>query len=87
MSETTKKSKPIVCVVVSDKMNKSRVGVTERLIKHPTYKKYLRRNSKIMFHDEKNETKVNDRVQIVPSRPLSTRKKFTLVNIIESAEK
>jgi len=80
-----KKSKPIICRVASDKMEKSRVGTVDRTIKLGDYKKYIRRTSKLMFHDEKNETKVGDKVLIEPSKPYSSRKRFILVKILESA--
>lgn len=81
---THKKTKPISCTVTSDCMDKSRVGVVERLVKHRQYEKYIRRSTKIMFHDEKNEAKVGDKVLIAPSRPHSARKRFSLVKILES---
>ena len=71
----------IACVVVSDKMNKSRVGVAERVVKH-RIGKYLRRRTRLMFHDEKNETKIGDQVLIVSTRPLSKSKRFTLEKIV-----
>ncbi len=80
-----KKAKPVSCVVVSDSMDKSRVGVLERNVKHPTYKKYIKRTTKLMFHDEKNETKVGDKVLIEPSRPYSAKKKFCLVKVVAAA--
>lgn len=88
MSEklTEKKARPIRCVVTSDKMMKSRVGTYERLVKHPRYGKFIRRRTKIMFHDEQSVTKVGDEVLISPSRPLSSRKKFTLLEVVRKAE-
>lgn len=89
MSEqTTKqnKAKPIKCVVTSDKMSKSRVGMLERLVKHPRYGKYLKRRTKLMFHDETNQTSMGDVVLIKPSRPMSRHKKFVLLQIVKKAE-
>ena len=87
MSETkVKKAKPFRVVVVSDKMSKSRVGTTERLVKHPLYGKYLKRRTKMMFHDEKNETRIGDEVLIGATRPLSKKKKFTLLQVVRKAE-
>lgn len=87
MSFTTeKKSKPILCVVESDRMNKSRVGTLERLVKHERYGKYIKRRTRIMFHDEKNESRAGDKVLIIPSRPHSARKKFDLVSIVEKSK-
>lgn len=80
-----KKTKPVRLVVTSDKMAKSRVGTVEHTYKHPRYGKYMRRRTKLMFHDEKNETKVGDEVLVTSSRPLSARKKFTLLQIVRKA--
>lgn len=87
MSQLTKekKARPLVCVVTSDKMNKSRVGTTTRLVKHADYGKYLKRRTKVMFHDEANESHEGDRVLVSPGRPHSNRKAFELVKIIERA--
>jgi small subunit ribosomal protein S17 len=76
------KSNEIRCVVVSDKMNKSRVAQVERIVKHATYGKYIRRRSKLMFHDEGNISKIGDHVLVVQSRRLSASKRFTLVRIV-----
>ncbi len=84
-SETNKTVKEIRCVVTSDKMAKSRVGVVERLVKHPLAGKYIRRRTKLMFHDDTNQSKIGDEVIITPSRPLSARKKFTLVRVVRKA--
>lgn len=81
-----KKSKPILCVVTSDKMSKSRVGTVERLVKHQRYGKYLKRRTKLMFHDETNESKLGDSVLILPGRPKSCRKRFDLYKVVERAK-
>lgn len=86
MSEnSTKKSRPIRVVVTSDKMNKSRVGTLERLVKHARYGKYIRRRTKYMFHDEQNSSRVGDEVLISQTRPLSARKKFSLLEVVRKA--
>ena len=72
--------------VVSDKMLKSIVVIIERRIKHPLYKKYFTRTTKIMAHDEKQEAHIGDTVKISETRPLSARKKWRLVSIIEKAK-
>lgn len=83
MSEVTeKKSRPIKLTVTSDKMNKSRVGMTENIIKHARYSKYQKRRTKLMFHDEKNESANGDVVLVTQTRPLSSRKKFTLLKVV-----
>lgn len=84
-TETKKTIKEVRCVVTSDKMTKTRVGVVERLVKHPTFGKYVRRRTKLMFHDDTNQTRVGDEVIVRPSRPMSARKKFTLVRVVQKA--
>jgi small subunit ribosomal protein S17 len=74
--------RPVRCIVVSDKMTKSRVAVVERLVKHPIVEKYMKRSTRVMFHDEANETQEGDVVLIKPCRPLSARKKFELVSVL-----
>ncbi len=75
----------VVGLVVSNKMNKSVSVSIERLIKHPTYGKYVRRTGKIMAHDENNECKIGDRVAISECRPLSKNKAWEVVSILERA--
>ncbi len=74
-------------VVTSVKMQKSIVVMVERLVKHPLYKKYTKRRSKFMAHDEKNEAREGDIVLIEETRPLSKRKRWRLVRIVEKGEK
>lgn len=70
-------------IVSSDAMAKS-IGVrVERMFKHPKYKKYIRRHSKVYAHDEANEARVGDRVEIMECRPLSKTKRYRLIRIIE----
>ena len=75
----------VVGRVVSDKMDKTVSVAIERLIKHPMYGKYIRRTSKVMAHDEKNECKAGDRVAISECRPVSKNKAWQVVNVIERA--
>ena len=75
----------VVGSVVSDKMDKSIVVLTERLVKHALYKKYIKRRAKFTAHDENNECGVGDVVTIAESRPLSKTKAWTLVKIEEKA--
>jgi small subunit ribosomal protein S17 len=84
-TEAKKTIKEIRCVVTSDKMTKTRVGVVERLVKHPAFGKYVRRRTKLMFHDDTNQTRVGDEVIVRPARPMSARKKFTLVRVVQKA--
>jgi len=69
--------------VVSNKMDKTISVAVERLIKHPTYGKYVRRTTKLLAHDEQNECKEGDTVTITPCRPLSRRKSWKLVRVVE----
>ena len=79
------KRKSKVGIVTSDKMNKSRVITVERNVKHPMYKKYVKKSSKFMAHDENNESNVGDRVRIMETRPLSALKRWRIVEILERA--
>jgi small subunit ribosomal protein S17 len=72
--------------VLSDKMNKSRIVVSERYVRHPLYGKFIKKTSKFMAHDENNESHVGDVVKIMETRPLSRRKRWRLVEIIEKAK-
>ncbi|MBU2446553.1 MAG: 30S ribosomal protein S17 [Bacteroidetes bacterium] len=72
--------------VVSNKMEKSIVVAIERKVAHPIYKKYFKKTSKIMAHDEKNECKIGDTVKIMESRPISARKRWRLISILERAK-
>jgi small subunit ribosomal protein S17 len=72
--------------VVSNKMQKSIVVAIERLVPHPIYKKYFRRTTQLMAHDEKREAGVGDKVKIMETRPLSKRKRWRLVEILEKAK-
>ena len=73
-------------IVVSDKMDKSIVIKVERKMKHPIYGKFLKRSTKFMAHDEKNECRIGDRVRIVETRPLSKNKCWRLIEIVEKAK-
>lgn len=73
-----------VGIVVSDKMEKTVVVRVDRLVKHPVYNKYIKRSVKYKVHDEKNNCKIGDRVQIIECRPLSKDKRWSLKQIIES---
>ena len=79
-------SKTIKCTVVSDKMNKSRVGLIERRVKHPKVGKYIKKSTKIMFHDELNSTKEGDIVLVQETKPFSKRKAFVLSQVVRQSE-
>ena len=72
--------------VVSNKMDKTIVVAIEDSVKHPLYKKIIKRTVKLKAHDEKNECKVGDRVMVMETRPLSKDKRWRLVEIIEKAK-
>ena len=69
--------------VVSSKMDKTISVAVERLVKHSSYSKYVRRTTKLLAHDENNECKEGDTVSITPCRPLSRRKSWKLVRVVE----
>lgn len=72
-------------VVSSDKMTKTVVVNVDRLVKHPMYRKYVRRRKKFMAHDEMG-AKIGDKVRIIETRPTSARKRWRVVEIIQKAE-
>ncbi|MCA1987800.1 MAG: 30S ribosomal protein S17 [Desulfarculus sp.] len=76
-------AKTLTGVVVSDKMDKTVVVQVERLVKHPVYKKYVRRRNRFAAHDEQNECRVGDTVLIRQSRPLSRTKRWRVSKILE----
>ena len=73
-------------VVVSDKMDKSIVVNVQRSFMHPTYGKIVRRDTRYVAHDEKNESRTGDRVRIAETRPLSKTKNWRLVEVVEKAK-
>ena len=75
-------AKALTGVVVSDKMDKTVVVQVERLVKHPVYKKYVRRRNRFAAHDEQNECRVGDTVLIRQSRPLSRRKRWRVSKVL-----
>ncbi|MFN4227779.1 MAG: 30S ribosomal protein S17 [Candidatus Ratteibacteria bacterium] len=78
----TKKRVEKTGIVVSDKMDKTRVVLVEFMTQHPLYKKVIRKRRKFMAHDEDNITKVGDIVRIIQTRPLSRHKRWKIVEII-----
>lgn len=71
--------------VISNKMDKTVVVQVERLVKHPLYKKYIRRRNKFRVHDKDNTCQIGDRVTIIESRPLSKTKRWRIGQIVEKA--
>ena len=80
-----KAARTLTGTVVSSKMNKTISVAVERLVKHPTYGKYVRRTTKLLAHDENNECREGDTVAISECRPLSRHKAWTLVRVVERA--
>ena len=72
--------------VVSDKMDKTVVVAIADNVKHPLYKKIVKRTVKFKAHDENNECKIGDKVEIMETRPLSKDKRWRVVNILERAK-
>lgn len=86
MAETEQKVRRTVTGrVVSNKADKTITVVVERRVKHPLYGKYLRRSTKLMAHDAQNQCREGDLVTIEESRPLSARKNWVLVSVLEQA--
>ncbi len=80
-----KTKRQVVGVVVSNKMNKTVIVAVERLVKHPMYQKYIRRQTKFAAHDETNACGIGDKVQITESRPLSRSKRWRVSKIVQKA--
>jgi small subunit ribosomal protein S17 len=72
--------------VTSESMDKTAVVVIERLVKHPVYKRYLRRRKKYAVHDEENQCRVGDVIRFMETRPLSKSKRWRLVEVVERAK-
>jgi small subunit ribosomal protein S17 len=70
-------------LVVSDKMNKTRVVAVERSFRHPRYARVVKRTTRFKAHDERNEAHVGDRVRIIETRPLSKDKRWRIKEILQ----
>jgi small subunit ribosomal protein S17 len=81
----TKLARTLVGIVVSNKMTRTIVVKVERKVKHPVYRKYIKKTKKYHVHDEENRCSIGDTVQIKVCRPLSKTKSWTLDKIIEQA--
>ena len=86
MSEQRNMRKTAVGRVVSDKMDKTVVVAIQDSVKHPLYKKVIKRTVKHKAHDENNECRVGDRVTVMETRPLSKDKRWRLAAIVEKAK-
>lgn len=85
MQKQAQKIRTLMGKVVSDKMNKSIVVLTERRVRHPVYGKFVSTSTKIHVHDENNDSAVGDIVTIKECRPLSKTKSWTLVAVVTRA--
>jgi small subunit ribosomal protein S17 len=83
--DAMQKRRTVVGTVVSNKMQKTIVVKVDRRVRHAEYKKYVVRSRRFKAHDEKNDAKIGDRVQLVESRPLSRDKRWVLQSIIRRA--
>jgi len=86
LSEERNYRKTRIGKVVSNKMDKTIVIAIEDSVKHPLYKKVIKRTSKLKAHDEKNECGIGDKVKVMETRPLSKDKRWRLVEIVEKAQ-
>lgn len=84
--ETRNLRKERIGVVTSDKMTKSIVVAVERKVKHEKYGKFLKKTTRFVAHDEKNDAHVGDTVKIMETRPLSKTKNWRLVEVVERAK-
>lgn len=88
MTEIAKKpsKKTRIGIVSSNKMDKTITVQVERRLRHPIYGKFVKKTKKFMAHDEKNDCNIGDTVKIMESRPLSAKKRWRLVEVIERAK-
>ena len=88
MTETTKKSlrRTLIGRVVSDKMQKTVTVLVERRVKHPLYGKYVAKSKKYHAHDETNQYKDGDTVEISESKPISRSKSWVVIRLVEAAK-
>lgn len=85
MTEVRKNKRTLTGRVVSDKMDKTVTVLVERMVKHPMYGKVVRRSKKYHAHDENNEFRVGDVVEIEESRPLSKTKAWRVIRLVEKS--
>jgi small subunit ribosomal protein S17 len=85
-SEARGRRKERVGKVVSDKMDKTIIVTLTRQVPHPLYKKYFKKTTKFVAHDEKNDAKTGDTVRIMETRPLSKTKRWRVVEVLERAK-
>ncbi|MFQ5965444.1 MAG: 30S ribosomal protein S17 [Candidatus Scalinduaceae bacterium] len=78
-----KRQKTVIGIVASDKMSKTITVKSKKLVKHPRYKKYIKRVTTYKAHDEENKADIGDKVEIAETRPLSKTKRWRLIRIVE----
>ena len=83
---STDNQRLIRCVVSGDKMDKTRVGKIVQRVQHPTFKKFIKRTTKVVFHDESNTTKIGDEVLVYQTKPSSARKRFAFHSVVTEAK-
>lgn len=81
-----KRRKEYIGAVLSNKAEKTVTVVVESLYRHPVYGKVVKRRKKFMAHDEENKCNVGDKVRIIETRPLSKRKHWTVIDILETTQ-
>lgn len=86
MEKTRKLRKERIGVVVSNKMEKSIIVAVQRRVKHPIYGKFVKKTTKFVAHDDKNDCNQGDTVKIMETRPMSKTKNWRLVEIVERAK-
>lgn len=82
---TRGRRKSLVGTVTSDKMNKTITVEIERLVRHPLYEKFVRRRTRVHAHDESDEARIGDRVELAETRPISKLKRWRLVRVVQRA--
>lgn len=87
MNTNVEKVRTVTGRVVGNKMDKTASVLVERLVKHPVYGKYVKRSTKFLVHDENNQCQEGDIVSIASCRPISRRKTFKLIEVIETSNK
>ena len=87
MAEKRNLRKVMIGTVTSDKMDKTVVVAVQTSVKHPMYKKIVKRTYKLKAHDEENACKVGDKVKVMETRPLSKDKRWRVVEILEKGGK
>lgn len=86
MAEEKKGSRSLIGEVISNKMDKTVAVKIERVVKHPLYRKYIKRSTRLLAHDESNACQEGDIVEIAECRPLSKRKSMRVTRILERAK-